>query len=376
MMNSQKDFNEAFEFHSGVRLRNRVVMSPMTTVQSFFNGTVTEDEIAYYRERATGVGAVITGLANVQDGGKGWPGELSIAHDAQLPELTKLASAIHDGGAKAIVQIFHGGRMSEPDALRGKQAVSASAVPAEHRDPNVPTPTPRMMTVSEIHETVKAFGDATRRAITAGFDGVELHGANTYLFQQFFSPHSNRRTDEYGGSLEKRYRFIDEVLHEIFKVVQANAKTPFAVGYRFSPEEFTNPGISFTDTHYLISKLIASPLDYLHLSLDDYKRVSIDSDYQGKPILNYVNDAIDGAKPLIGVGGVRSREDVNNVLENADIVAVGQQLLVDPYWVQKLINGADDEMVTADFVKAIEYVHFARPLYDFLVARYQSIPNV
>ncbi len=91
------NFDDSIELKSGVTLRNRLVMSPMTTEQSFFNGTVTRDEIEYYADRATGLGAIITGAANVQDGGKGWQGELSIAHDTMIPELTELASAIHAG---------------------------------------------------------------------------------------------------------------------------------------------------------------------------------------------------------------------------------------------------------------------------------------
>lgn len=178
------EFTEPLHFKSGVTLRNRLFMSPMTTQQSFYNGTVTRDEIDYYTNRAGGVGAVITGAANVQDGGKGWPGELSIADDLYLPELRALAKGIQSKGAKAIIQIFHGGRMTNKATLSGVQTVSASAVPAERPDAE----TPRAMTVDEIHATTAAFGEATRRAIAAGFDGIELHGANTYLIQQFFSP--------------------------------------------------------------------------------------------------------------------------------------------------------------------------------------------
>lgn len=348
----------------------------MTTVQSFFDGTLTQDEIQYYAARAKGVGAVITGSANVQDNGKGWQGELSIAHDDKLPELKQLASVIHNGGAQAIVQLFHGGRMSEPEALLGKQALSASAVPAHHRDPKVLSLTPRAMTVEEIHETVSAFGDATRRAIQAGFDGVELHGANTYLLQQFFSPHSNRRTDAYGGSQEKRYVFIKEVLDSVFQAIDTYADKPFIVGYRFSPEEFTTPGLSFENTLYLVNQLVQTRLDYLHVSLNDYRRITVSDQYQEKSILQYIHETIAGKKPLIGVGGIRTRQDITNVLNHAELAAVGQQLLIDPNWVQKLITQHDADFVTGNFADAINYTQLSRPLYDFLVARYHSTPNI
>lgn len=366
------DFNTQLRFRSGVTIANRLVMSPMTTQQSFFNGTVTKQEIEYYAERAKGLGAIITGAANVQDGGKGWPGELSIADDQYIPELHALAGAIQAQGAKAFVQIIHAGRMTDKATLSGVQTVSASAIPAERPGAE----TPRTMTIDEIHETIAAFGEATRRAIQAGFDGIELHGANTYLIQQFFSPHSNRRTDEYGGTREKRYQFIKEVLEAVFDAVDTYAKRPFVVGYRVSPEEFETPGIRFEDTLWLLEQLRETRLDYVHISLNAYQRVARAADFQAKPIIAYVHDALQGKLPLIGVGGVRTREDVQNVLADAEVVAIGQQLLYDPTWAVKLGNGADDAMLTAEFEEAVQFVPLNTPLYNFAAARYQGPVNI
>ena len=360
-------YSNPFTFKSGVTLANRVMMSPMTTQQSFYNGTVTQDEIQYYADRAKGLGAVITGAANVQAQGKGWPGELSIASDDMLPQLHALAGAIQAQGAKAIVQIFHAGRMTHAATLMGEQPVSASAVAALRPDAE----TPRAMTSDEIHDTVIAFGEATRRAIQAGFDGVELHGANTYLLQQFFSPHSNRRADEYGGSREKRYRFIKAVLDSVFATVEKYADRPFLVGYRVSPEEFETPGIRFDDTLWLLDQLKATNLDYVHLSLNAYDRVARDKQHDQKPMLAYVHEQLAGQLPLIGVGGVRTRADVNNVLENAELVAVGQQLLYDPSWAVKLATGADDAMLQVPFSEAVKFVPLNTPLHDFAAARYK-----
>lgn len=365
------NYQEPFTFQSGVTVKNRLVMPPMTTLQSFYDGTITSDEINYYAERAHGVGAVITGAANVTDMGKGWPGELSIAHDEDLPGLTKLASAIKAQGAKAFVQIFHAGRMSRFDALNGQQAISASAVAAQHRDGSPKTRTPREMTLAEIHETIGAFGTATKRAIEAGFDGVEIHGANLYLIQQFYSPQSNRRTDEYGGDRTGRFTFIKQLLDSVFDAVKQYADRPFVVGYRFSPEEFTTPGITLEDTFYLVDQLVKTPLDYLHVSLDSYNRVAQSDDYQQQSILASLHEHIAGQKPLVGVGGVRTRHDVETLLENAEFAAVGQQLLIDPTWVQKLEAGQDADMVTGNFADAIQYMPFNNPLYQFLMQRYQ-----
>ncbi|MDR0300193.1 MAG: NADH-dependent flavin oxidoreductase [Streptococcaceae bacterium] len=373
MTNFNFNFKEEIHFNSSKStLRNRLIMAPMTTLQSFYNGAVTEEEIQYYRARANGVGAIITGAANVEDLGKGWEGELSIAHDQMLPKLTKLAKAIHEGGAKSIVQIFHGGRMSDPAALNGAQAVSASAIAAER--PNAITP--REMTEAEIEATITAFGEATRRAIEAGFDGVELHGANTYLLQQFFSPHSNRRTDKWGGSIENRYRFIDEVLKSAFAVVDKYATKPFIVGYRFSPEEFETPGIRFDDTLWLVDQLAESRLDYLHVSLNFYSRIARSEAHQDKSILAYLHERLAGRKALVGVGGVRTTEDIANILGNAELVAVGQQLIVDPTWVEKISTNRENEAVTKSFDEAFRELDLTEPLHNFLDARYNSSPLI
>ncbi len=180
--------------------------------------------------------------------------------------LCKLATTIKEQGAKAILQIFHGGRMCPPELVPNGDIVSASAVPAEQPNAHIP----RALKGEEIRTIIKDFGETTRRAIEAGFDGVEIHGANGYLIHQFFSPHSNRREDEWGGSLQKRLAFPLAIVDEVKKVVDTYAKEPFIVGYRFSPEEPETPGITMADTLELVDALANQPIDYLHVSLMDF----------------------------------------------------------------------------------------------------------
>lgn len=327
-----------FTFKRGLELKNRIVIAPMTTKMSFYDGVVTKDELEYYALRSGEVGAFITAAANVHEGGKGWDGELGVYDDRFIPGLAKLAATIKKNHTKAILQIFHGGRMTDSKVLQGLQPVAPSAVAAERPDAQVP----RELTEAEIYEILDGFNQATKRAIQAGFDGVEIHGANTYLIQQFFSPHSNRRTDAWGGTLEKRYKFINELVDGVTKVVDESGVKDFIVGYRFSPEEYENPGIRLEDTLYLVNQLAEKPLDYLHLSLNDYTRVSVSENYQEQPIINYVKDTINERLPLIGVGNVRSKKDVDTVLETADLVAVGRSVLIDPQWTQKILDGQED----------------------------------
>ncbi|GAA4061849.1 NADH-dependent flavin oxidoreductase [Amphibacillus indicireducens] len=328
------ELKQSITFKRGLTLKNRIVMAPMTTSMSFFDGVITSDECAYYALRSGEVGAVITGAANVQANGKTWEGQLGVYHDRHITGLSKLAGSIKQNGTRAILQIFHGGRMTNSKILRGVQPVSASAVAAERSAAEIP----RELLPDEILALIDDFKQATIRALKAGFDGVEIHGANTYLIQQFFSPHSNRRTDEWGGSREKRFKLINDLVDAVTSAVDQSGKKDFIVGYRFSPEEFETPGISLDDTLYLIDQLADKPLDYLHISINDYQRISVSEVYQEKPMINYIYQAINGRVPFIGVGDIRSKQQADEVLTTADLVALGRALLIEPHWVDKVFD--------------------------------------
>lgn len=328
---------EPFTFPNGVTLANRIVMAPMTTNSSFVNGMLTSDELAYYKRRSKGLGAVITACAHVMENGR-FAGSLSVASDDMIPSLRKLADTIHENDTKAILQIFHVGRMGSRNTLKGAQPVSASAV-APLRDN---AEEPRALEEEEVTELVQAFGDATRRAIEAGFDGVELHGANTYLIQQFFSPHSNRRDDKWGGSLEKRMAFPLAVVDEAKKMITKHATTPFILGYRISPEELEEPGITLADTKRLVKALKEKGLDYLHVSLGRYEQTSMRDKTNQTTILSELIAITSDALPLIGVGNIQTKEDISKVLAmGVSLAAMGRQLIVDPDSVEKIEKGAE-----------------------------------
>jgi 2,4-dienoyl-CoA reductase-like NADH-dependent reductase (Old Yellow Enzyme family) len=322
-----------FVFNNGLRLRNRVVMSPMTTMASFYNGMVTQDEIDYYAARSSGPGMVITGVANVSASGKGFEGELSVSQDSMIPGLQEVANAIKKHGALAVLQIFHAGRKSNSRILRGEHPKSASAVAAEYpQDSEIP----QELSDSEIREIIEDFAQATRRAIAAGFDGVELHGANTYLLQQFFSPHSNRRQDRWGGDCDKRMNFALAVISSVHKAISTYAARPFLLGYRLSPEEIETPGIRFQDSLYFAEQ-IREHIDYLHLSMGSYQRSSLNDTQDQEPLQAKFARVTKGHIPLIGVGSVESLEDAEAALAGgADLVALGRELLREPQWVQKI----------------------------------------
>ena len=358
-------FDEPLTFKSGVTVTNRLFQAPLTNVQSMHDGQVTLDEMAFYRARAKGLGAVIVSASNVTELGKGWNGELSIADDKYIPNLKKLAETIHDAGAKAFIQIFHAGRLTHEDTIH-TQPIAPSVVLAHRPGSELP----RAMTENEIETTIAAFGAATRRAIEAGFDGVELHGANGYLVQEFFSQHANRRTDAWGGERAQRFRFLNEVLQSVFAARSKYADRPFVIGYRFSPEEFGHGGIALQDTLWLLDQLQQFDLDYVHMSLDDFQKVSHNPNFREHSILKYIHDHIDGRFPLIGVGGVRTRADVLGVLENAEIVGIGQQLIMQPDWPVLLEEGRDEQFDLRPLTVAVENAPITRTFYGYLIKRF------
>lgn len=318
---------------SSINVKNSIVMAPMTTFSGNPDGTVSEAELSYYKSRSKGVGIVITAATYVSESGKGFPGQFAAYNNSFLPGLKKLAQTIKEEGALAILQIFHGGRMAIPDEIPSGQTISASAVAPERSG----SMTPRAMTETEIQDIIKAFGETTKLAIIAGFDGVEIHGANTYLLQQFFSPHSNRREDAWGGSIEKRMNFPLAVIAQVKKVIKEEGINNFIVGYRFSPEEIETPGITLEDTLLFIDVLANQGLSYLHSSISDFWQSSMRDASDTKPIICKILDKVHGRVPFIGVGSIHTPEDAIKALDSgATFISLGRELIMEPDWVSKV----------------------------------------
>ena len=371
MNSNYKNILSPFTFPvSGIEVTNRIVMAPMTTFSGNDDGTTTDAEVAYYKERNQAAGLLITACAYVIRPGKGFHGQIGADTDELIPSLRRIAEALKANGNKAVLQIYHGGRMSPPEELPDGQSVSASAVAAEREGAQVP----REMTESEIEETIAAYGEATRRAIAAGFDGVEIHGANTYLIQQFFSPHSNRRTDKWGGDLIKRMTFPLAVVDSV-KRAAALAGRPFLVGYRISPEEMENPGITMEDTLYLAEALSHKELDYLHVSVMDFWAGSMRDKQDTAARAQLIAAKVGHILPVIGVGGFHTPEDAEKVLTmGIPLVAMGRELLMDPHWLTKVKENAVDKIETELDVNAQDLLKIPAPLWQGLVLRTGWMP--
>lgn len=338
---------QPFAFKNGVFLRNRAVMAPMTTWSSNPDGTISDQEVAYYRARTNGVGMVVTGCTHVTPDGIGFTDEFASHDDRFIPSLRRLAEAAKSGGAPAILQIFHAGNKALPHLVPDGRVVSASALKVPPSPFNGNEVTSHALTQAEIQEIIQAFGDATRRAIEAGFDGIELHGAHGFLIQNFFSPFSNQRDDEWGGSLENRMRFPLAVVREAQRVIDEHARRPFLLGYRVSPDEPNEGGLRIDDTYLLIDRLIEAGIDYIHASLFDIPNAKPVGHNDGHTTAELIVQHVGERIPLIAAGLIRTPGDAEKALTTGlSLVAIGQGLVMNPKWVELASEGREAEITT------------------------------
>ncbi|MBF0805217.1 MULTISPECIES: NADH-dependent flavin oxidoreductase [unclassified Streptococcus] len=332
----------SYPFPNGMRTNNRLVLAPLTISASLAGGIVSDEDAAFYRRRAGSAGLLITGSAYVHPLGQAYADSFSVADDDKIPGLAKLAEAMKSQGNLAILQIYHGGRMV-PATLIESQPVAPSAVAAEHGEVTVP----KSLSNTQIEELLQDFLAAIRRAMVAGFDGVELHGANTYLIQQFLSPHSNRRQDKWGGTLNNRMRFAKTLVKRARQLIDQESPNSFLLGYRFSPEEIEVPGIELKDSLALIDQLIRLGIDYLHVSMDHLWQSSLRKTEENTPVILAIRDKINGRVPLIGVGKVRNAEDYKEALKSGiPLLSMGTSLLLEPDWLELYRSKAESEIRT------------------------------
>lgn len=336
---------QPIELPNGVRLSNRLAIAPMTTWSGNVNGTVSDQEIAYYARRAELASLFISACIAVSPTGVAFDRQFIAFDDAVLPRLKKMAEAMKSAGAKAILQIHHGGSEAKKDYVLFQQTLSASPVPSYSN----PDEIPEAMTEEQIETVIKEYGLAVKQAIRAGFDGVEIHGANHYLIQQFVSAHFNQRTDAWGGNLEKRLRFPFAVLNEVVETAKKYADDSFIIGYRFSPEEINRDyGYNLQDTFQLVDGLIKRGVHYLHVSQNDITAVPNERDQSNSTIVHKVSEHVGGRVPLIAVGGIHlPNQAVAGLHDGADLIALGREAIIDPDWTEKVKKGQIDQISVA-----------------------------
>ncbi|MDR3190579.1 MAG: NADH-dependent flavin oxidoreductase [Lactobacillaceae bacterium] len=360
-------FLEPLTLANGVTLKNRIVFPPTTLRSSYASGEVADAELDYYALRAGGPGMVIVEMAYVSKAGRSYLGQIGIDDDDKIPGLKRLADVIRHKGSVPVLQLSFGGRIAHPEALPHEDLVAPSAVAGHHL-----TDVPRELSNAEIEQSIVDFGEATRRAIAAGFAGVELHGANMYLLQQFFSADSNRRTDEWGGDVNGRMRYGLAVLDQVVKVRDAYADDKFIIGFRQSPEEPMTPGIRHQDALLMAQEIAKRPISYFHISLKDAFQPPFMDKADNEPLYAKYK-AVLGAIPLIGVGLLRTPEQVEALVQaGVDAAAVGRELIIDPNWVQKVENGDEKGIRYAISPSDFELLKIPSPLIPWLSTRFHN----
>lgn len=324
-----------------LELKNRIVMPPMATNFAGEEGFVNDRHIAYYVNRAKGgVGYITFEHTGVLRQGRAFPNMALIDSDQHIPPFRKLAEAIHKEDGKIVIQINHAGRQTS-SSITGSPIVAPSAIPCPVRKEM-----PKELSQEEIQKIIEAFGEAARRVKEAGADGVEIHMAHGYLINQFLSPFSNRREDDYGGDSDRRMRMALEVL----RTVRNKVGSDFPVLCRLSADEYVEGGLKVEDSKDIAKTLERNGVDALHISAcvaaSGYLNHPPYYADEGifVPLAQKIKSVV--GVPVITVGRIRTPELANQIVEEnkADLVSMGRALIADPHLPMKTLQGRRDEI--------------------------------
>ena len=332
-MSDHSKFFKKYTLNNKVEVPSLLAVAPMTIFGSNPDGTINDDERNFYKQRAKGIGLYILGATCVSLEGLAFDNQPRAFDDKDIPSNKERVKIIKDQGALAINQIHHGGCLG----LKRLSGVPVMAVSADvfnkglEKKGELNDETKAVeLNDKDIKRIIDDFAKATEISIKAGYDGIEIHGANNYLLQQFYSGYYNKRKDEWGGSLEKRMRFPLEVVDACCKIREKYKKPEFIIGYRLSPEEPFDDGITMTETLALVRELLKKPLQFIHVSQSKFFQEARRGEGEGTPRLKLIHDELKGKMALIGVGGLFSNEDLNKALDSgyADIIGVARALML------------------------------------------------
>lgn len=356
MKNKYKPLFQPYTFNNGVTVKNRLAVAPLTVYDSGDNGELTSTAREFWRDRFKGFGIFIMPFTNVSQNGVGFESPNAI-DDSNLSTLKEYVKMAHDQGAKIIMQIAHAGFKAKKAMTKGQDVITPSV--------NERSRKARPMTEAEVDQMVKNFANAAELGIKAGMDGVEIQGSNGWLVEQFFADNLNLRTDKWGGSFENRLRFPLAIIDAIDAIRNKYNRPDFIMGYRFSPER---PGRGFTmkDTLAFIDELVKKPLQYLHISLlDFYSHPRRGADKKLTRMQVY-HDRINGKLPLIGVGSLKTADDIIDAYNTgwAEFIALGRAVMLNPNLIDLIKNDQEDEIETKFNWNHIERYRYTPALLD------------
>ena len=332
-MSDSSKFFKKYTLNNKVEAPSLLAVAPMTLFGSNPDGTFGDEEKNFYKQRATGIGLYILGATCVSLEGLAFDNQPRAFNDNDIPSNKERVKIIKEQGALAINQIHHGGCLG----LKRLSGVPVMAVSAEvfnkelEKKGELKDDTKAIeLTDKDIKRIIEDFARATEISIKAGYDGIEIHGANNYLLQQFYAGYYNKRTDEWGGNLQKRMKFPLEVVDACIKIREKYNKPEFIIGYRLSPEEPFDDGITMTETLALVKELMKRPLQFIHVSQSKFFQEARRGQGAGTPRLKLIHDELKGKMALIGVGGLFSYDDLSKALDSgyADFIGVARALML------------------------------------------------
>lgn len=318
--------NTLSPFHiGGLQLKNRLIVSPMQQFHGTPEAFATEHHIHHYSRLAGDAGLVMLESTGVSPNGRLFHNDIGLFSDAHTEPLRKVVDAVHAKGTPIFIQLTHGGRKSWRDSSSRLLAPSPVAYDDEYG-------TPEQMTTSDIRDELENYRLAARRSLQAGFDGIEIHAAHGHLVHQFLSPLSNRRTDEYGGSLENRIRFLREAL----EAIRSETGPHYPVIVRVSASDYAEGGLTPGEVAEMLTHL-EELLDAVDVSSGGLLPVSPPATPDGYqvPYAAVIKQAV--RIPVIAVGSIHTKAYAESILSDglADFIAVGRPLLQDPDFIGK-----------------------------------------
>ena len=321
-------------------LKNRLVLPPIHTAKAEANGEVNQRVLDHYNEKSRGghIGLIIVEHSYVSPEGKASKNQISVESDGMIENLRKLAKVIHSNGSKALLQMNHAGSTAIQELI-GTMPVGPSAIVNPKQEKNIGQDIPHVLTKKEIYNTVLSFQRAAARVKEAGFDGVEIHAAHGYLLNQFFSPLTNTRTDEYGGKVLNRIRFHLEVIEAIREKVGAD----FPVFLRLGASDYMENGTPIEDSLIAAHEFEKAGIDALDISGGFCGYV-----IQGVSKQGYFSDVSRAVKekvsvPVILTGGIKDVLSAERLLRDgmADLIGVGRAIMKDSNWAKNAIEELD-----------------------------------
>ncbi|TVR67509.1 MAG: NADH:flavin oxidoreductase/NADH oxidase [Spirochaetaceae bacterium] len=350
----------------GGALKNRIVMPPLVIWKAGEAALVTEDHLRHYRQTVPGCGLVMVEATAVSPEGRLAATQLGLFEDRQIPGLRRLADTIREAGALPGIQLHHAGGRTDMIKTWGATPLAPSVIPGNEEV--------RELTESQILRIIDDFATAARRALEAGYELLELHGAHGYLGSQFLSPRTNRRGDRWGGSLENRSRFLHEVIRAVRGVAGNRALVSCRLGVaeappaEATPDSPRPPHLQVTEGVDAARRLAAAGLDMIHVS--HAGGMSAPSEPEGDPerfrpdpvlqLARPVREAV--TVPVIGVSGIVTAEDAEEALTRGycNLVAIGRGMLADPQWARKVTEGRPEEIERCIHCKP-RCFHFKEP---------------